>query len=429
MGANQSSSKSKIALEERKNGIYLVKVEGLPNYPILYIRLCWDPVQKQYCVPTTCDRLEKDKLQRKIIVVGFRDSEGNIHEQSFYLSSGLNAIQSLEKFFKKEFVCKIGENETGCGLWLPFSGLGYERNVKNTEDEVKLMKNYFDGKKEVFGRFATYDLLLISSCLGGHFWDNNFDKFTKFNLPKLPTLFELIELIPCHLNTTTFNSNITCSIYINNYIGSASIINYDSEIKSGAIEVFKRFNVPLELRVKFDFGILYYLLNNPISIFSTYSFIANLPIESHFSGNYTYLTHYYNNLRRVYVNDKDYYDKFIEPFVRRQNYQKLFFEEININNELFLEKISIKEEKMEIFDLDNKEKEKIEKEVTKSINKLVEKKKELKSEKKVEIKNNTKLEKENKVGKGTLDSPYIKYEDAKKGEYYTKGGRIFLKRV
>ncbi len=421
MGANQSSSKSKISLEERKNGIYLVKVEGLPDYPILYIRLCWDPVQKQYCVPTTCDRLEKDKLQRKIIVVGFRDSEGNIHEQSFYLSSGLNAIQSLEKFFKKEFICKIGEDETGCGLWLPFSGLGYERDVKNTEDDIKLNKSYFEGSQKTFGRFASSELMLISRCLGGHFWDNNFEKFKKFDLPNLPTLFELIELIPCHLNTTTFDSNITCSIYINNYIGSASIINYSPDLKSGFYEVFKRINIPIELRVKFDFGILYYLLINPKTIFSSYSFIANLPVESHFSGNYTYLFNYYSNLKRVYDSDKEYYNKFIEPFVRKQNYQKLFFEEININNELFLEKITEKKDKMEIFDLNEKEKKEIHKEVTKKIEKS-----ESKNRKTEENKENSKKNVGTELG--TSESPFTNPDLAKKGQYYIKNGRIFLKR-
>ena len=40
---------------EKEYGIVDVKVEDYPDYPIAYIRLCWDFENKKYCIAEDCD--------------------------------------------------------------------------------------------------------------------------------------------------------------------------------------------------------------------------------------------------------------------------------------------------------------------------------------------------------------------------------------
>jgi len=135
MGSSES-----IFINEKENGIYEVKVKDYSDYPIAYIRLCFDKIQNKYCMLSDCD-IEDKYLKRKIIVVGMRlPGYDKINEQSFYLSSGLNTIKTLENFFKIKLDTEECDSEKGCGLWIPFSGLGYESRKIPEETEIKLLK-------------------------------------------------------------------------------------------------------------------------------------------------------------------------------------------------------------------------------------------------------------------------------------------------
>ena len=119
MGNNNS-----INIEEKSNGIFKINVKDFPNYPIAYIRLCWDPENLKYCIAEDCDTSKKYTKHRKIIVIGMRIpelSDDNIYEQVFYLSTGINSMESIEKFFDKKFISNKEKNT----VWLPFSGFGY----------------------------------------------------------------------------------------------------------------------------------------------------------------------------------------------------------------------------------------------------------------------------------------------------------------
>ena len=226
MGNNNS-----INIEEKSNGIFKINVKDFPNYPIAYIRLCWDPENLKYCIAEDCDTSKKYTKHRKIIVIGMRIpelSDDNIYEQVFYLSTGINSMESIEKFFDKKFISNKEKNT----VWLPFSGFGYNYdNLKyknDLETNIKLIKNYFgypvlkfDKKTCIYGRFGNYDpnLMQISYCLGSDFWKDNVDNpiFTKYNIVKYPTLESIIEKIPC-IYTSKYKNDIDCSIYLNNYI-------------------------------------------------------------------------------------------------------------------------------------------------------------------------------------------------------------------
>ena len=54
MGNNNS-----INIEEKSNGIFKINVKDIPEYPIAYIRLCWDSENSKYCMAQECEVLEK----------------------------------------------------------------------------------------------------------------------------------------------------------------------------------------------------------------------------------------------------------------------------------------------------------------------------------------------------------------------------------
>jgi len=173
-------------IEEKSNGIFKINVIKYPEYPIAYIRLCWDKKTSKYCMAQECDILKKCVEHRKFIIVGMRIpalSKENIFEQAFYLTSGVNSINSLNNNFKTKFIVK---NKTE-NIWLPFSGFGYDYNDltyrDNLNTNIKLLKNNFGhgcssiSNNCLYGRFGQYDpnLMQISYCLGGDFWENNID--------------------------------------------------------------------------------------------------------------------------------------------------------------------------------------------------------------------------------------------------------------
>ncbi len=48
-----------ILINEKENGIFNVNVKDYPEYPIAYIRLCFDKIQNKYCILTDCDIEDK----------------------------------------------------------------------------------------------------------------------------------------------------------------------------------------------------------------------------------------------------------------------------------------------------------------------------------------------------------------------------------
>jgi hypothetical protein len=218
-------------LNEKENGIFDVIVKDYPEYPIAYIRLCFDKIQNKYCMLTDCD-IEDKFLKRKIIVVGMRlPGYDKINEQSFYLSSGINAINTIESFFKTKFDLEDKDSS----IWIPFSGLGYKNRRNPYENDIKLLKTYFNclrrGPNCKYGRFGNYvpNLSQISYCLGGSFWNKNFD-FVKsiFDIEKMPSLNTYLERIPCIFAQSVFKTNTECAVFVNCYIGSAVVSNYFS---------------------------------------------------------------------------------------------------------------------------------------------------------------------------------------------------------
>jgi hypothetical protein len=266
MGNNGS-----IQLIEKSNGIYEINVKDYPDYPIVYIRLCWIPSIKKYCIPGECDVKKDNKNHRKIIVVGIKLLEiENIFEQSFYLSTGLNSISSLEKFFTK----LIYEPTDNLDIWLPFSGFGYDliNSKDDFENKIKLMKTFFDCDTKnsscLYGRFGKYNpnLMQISYCLGGKFWDNNIDIINKqFDIKKIPTLNDLLKKI--NYNLIEEDSNINCSKYLNNYIASAIVYNYSPELLFYKNRIKKYFNYDWFDKLKVDFRILNILNEKNFIIF------------------------------------------------------------------------------------------------------------------------------------------------------------------
>jgi hypothetical protein len=313
-----------INFKERSNGIFKIDVKDIPDYPIAYIRLCWDPEKSIYCVPEDCDTEKKFKQHRKIIVVGMRIpeiSKDDIYEQAFYLSSGSNSIQTLEKSFETKFTLK---NETE-NIWLPFSGFGYDDSLT----EIKLLKNNFNCVeiKEpdcLYGRFSRYtpNLMQISYCLGGDFWYHNIDNpvFTKYKIIKYPTLEDSLKKIPC-IHTGKHANDIDCSIYLNNYIGSALPFNYYPKLLRDYKEVnrktYTRFiKIPgLDFNdIKFDFRISNILYQNNIYLYRLGAINKSIPIESRFGSNILWDS-YIKGIHTIYKDKRDIFDTQIIPIL------------------------------------------------------------------------------------------------------------------
>jgi len=380
-----------IQLIEKPNGIYEVDVKGYPEYPIVYIRLCWDNFNKKYCIPENCDVKKKSKEHRKIIVIGIKlpDIE-NIFEQSFYLSSGINSIDSMEKFFNKKLIFEKDKNES-LNVWIPFTYFGYdEKFIKYKDDyetEIKLLKNFFGCTEKnetcLYGRFGKFNpnLMQISYCLGGKFWDNNFDIINEqFKIEKLPTLdYYLKEKIPCYLVYEGF-SNIECSKYLNNYIASACVYNYSPELLYYKKRIMKYFNNIKFMNVenlKVDYRIINILNEKKINTFKTLKIIGELPFEHNYFTIDSFWMNYISGIIKLYKIDSEYFEKNISPII----------------NEI----IPIPEYNL--------------------IEKIIE-----------ENKDKIKEENKDKIKEGTKENPHNKLGDAKSGEYYKHGKKIFKKK-
>lgn len=368
-----------ISIDKKNNGIFEVNVKDYPNYPIAYLRLCKDKNTGKYCMAQECAKDKDDKfLKRKILVVGFRIKD-EIYEQVFYLSSGLNSIETLEKFLKTKLKVPedIDNSELGLQLWIPFSGFGYNKNdikVKtDLYDGIKLLKDTFncmeEGKDCLYGRFGRYDpnLMQISYCLGGKFWDNNIDKFKKFKIVEMPTLYEYIKNIPCYTSSESFDNIIECMRYLNDYIAFALPQNYSSyhiKLKKDAMKNYEN-KKWFDPDIMYDLRIIDKLKNTPLfgylKINGNY-ILSPLPLETftYYSLNWI---GYYNTINNIYSKDIKFYNEYILPIIQSQ-------------------KVILQEEK------------------------------EVSAEEK----------------KGTFENPYSKREEASIGQYYLKGNKPVQKR-
>jgi hypothetical protein len=331
------NSKS-INIEEKSNGIFKINVIKYPEYPIAYIRLCWDKKTSKYCMAQECDILKKCVEHRKFIIVGMRIpelSKENIFEQAFYLSSGLNSINSLNNNFKTKFIVK---NETG-NIWLPFSGFGYDYNDltyrDNLNTNIKLLKNNFGhgcssiSNNCLYGRFGQYNpnLMQISYCLGGNFWENNIDNivFNKYKIIKYPTLENMIEKISSVCFEDDYISNIECSIYLNNYIGSALSLNYSPELLKSKLESSKKYSKFSPISglsyyddIKLDYRIINILYDNKIYLFEKKGIQSPLPFENTFGGNILW-NNYFKGINTIFKENNKIFETMILPIINEEN--------------------------------------------------------------------------------------------------------------
>ena len=327
MGNNNS-----INIEEKSNGIFKINVKDIPEYPIAYIRLCWDSENSKYCMAQECEVLEKFISKRKFMVVGMRIPElnkENIYEQVFYLSSGLNSIDTLNNFFKTKFILK---NETE-NIWIPFSGFGYDYNdltsIEDLNTNIKLIKNNFghgcSGITDncLYGRFGNYNpnLMQISYCLGGDFWENNIDNivFKKYNIIKYPTIEYFFKKISCFHSVIKYSNNIDWSVYLNNYIGSALSINYSPELLKNKMIVSKtytRFSPISEISyyddIQFDYRIVDILYQYKYYLFQKKGIDSKLPFENSFN---LLWKNYFYGISKLYKNNRDFFDITIIPIL------------------------------------------------------------------------------------------------------------------
>ena len=374
------------------DGIYIVDIKKYPDYPIAYLRLMHDKKNNRYCIPQTCDSKKKFFNHRKIIVVGMRLS-GGIHEQSFYLSTGKNSIDTLKKFLPID-VTKIKDEEFD--LWLPFTGMGYYGNdikaenwKKDLDEEIKLLKTFFNctepGSDCAYGRFGNVapNLMQISYCLGGIVW-GSVSKNVKdhYSLEDLPTLQDYMTDIPCTYIST--DDNINCSIKINKYIGNACVLNYAPELLKQKNKIFsKKFlfdGIDFDInKLEFNWNIVYKLVEKGKMDFivsntkETKKYNTDLPDEYRF----------FVNLWNVYIlailnlnkENKGYVEKEIVTIIISDQAKKDF-----VNS--MIEKIRKTEVKTVSFVLDTK------------------------------------------PAPGSKKNPHKRKEDASVDEYYTLGKRV-----
>ena len=395
MGNNNS-----IEIEEKSNGVFEVISKDIPDYPISYLRLCWDFDKKKYCIAEDCDS-ENKSLNRKILVVGMNlPGMDKIYEQCFYLSSGLNSIESLEKFFQKEL---IKDNEgKDADIWIPFSGFGYDNNVideKYYNSDIKLLKNNFNcserGPNCLYGRFGNKDpnLMQISYCLGGKFWENNIDTINElgFNIKKLSSISSFFRSkTPCIFNYKKW-SNIECSIYLNKYIASALPYNYSPNLllyKNKMLRFYKP-NKYFEWKdIKLDYRLIYILKEKGLIKFTTLGGKADLPYERGFTVDYWNI--YLQHLNKLYTEENKFFIDNILPIINEiipvfpNKYEKILKskEDISYVIEGYDEKIGKNIEEKESIILNNK---------------------------------------------GTPENPYDKRDEAGIGEYYRRGKQIVKK--
>jgi hypothetical protein len=312
-----------ITFEIRDYGMYHVIADGIPDYPIAYLRLCYDIYTKKYGIVETCDTKKEFEGHRKIIVVGMRIGK-DVVEQSFYLSTGLNSIESMEKFFE------IKLNSEMTSLWIPFTGLGYPDRLQTKDSDIKLLKSGFGcitkSPSCLYGRFgvAEPNLIQISYCLGGKFWENNIkiiNDASGFGIKEYPMINT--EKLPCcfvYEGGSEYlykNDDVACSMYINNYIASAIAVNYQTgeaydfkkRMKTHFAfgKIFKEFE-----NVKADFRILLILYHKfPGELVG---FLKYLPVELTFYV-FNFWQNYYDLLKRLKEKEPEYYENYIIPII------------------------------------------------------------------------------------------------------------------
>lgn len=392
MGIDQSKN---INIHETiLDGIYIVDIKKYPDYPIAYLRLMHDKKNNKYCIPQTCDSKKKFFNHRKILVVGMRlpGIEG-IHEQSFYLSTGANSIQSLKKILPID-EAKIKDEEFD--LWIPFTALGYDPNTikkdsweNDLEEEIKILKTFFNCTVPSidckYGRFGNIgpNLMQISYCLGGVVWKNVSTKVKDhYKLQDLPTLQEYMSDMPCTYIST--DDNIKCSIKINKYIGNACFLNYSPDLLKEKNKILsKKFlfaGIDFDInKVEFNWNIVYKLVEKGkmdfiiSNIKENHKYRVDLPDEYRF----------FLNLWNVYIlailnlnkENKSYVEKEIMTVVIEDHAKKDF-----VNS--MIQKIRKPEVKSVSFVLDTK------------------------------------------PTLGTKKNPHARKEDARLSEYYTLGKRV-----
>jgi hypothetical protein len=347
-----------INIEEKSNGIFKINVLDFPSYPIAYIRLCWDSENSKYCMAQDCEVLRKFVCKRKFMVVGMRIPElnkENIYEQVFYLSSGLNSIDTLNKFFKTKFILK---NETE-NIWIPFSGFGYDYNdlsvLEDLNINIKLIKNNFGHgcSGSLYGRFGNYNpnLMQISYCLGGDFWENNIDNsvFKKYNIIRYPTIEYFLKQISCFYTDDKYSNNVDCSVYLNNYIGSALSINYSPELlksKMSAAKTYTRFSPITELSyyddIQFDYRIMDILYQHKYYLFQKKGVDSKLPFENTFN---LLWNNYFDGISKLYKNNRSFFDITIIPILNSIKQDTIY----NILNEKNTKEEVFKEEKNDLL--------------------------------------------------------------------------------
>jgi hypothetical protein len=309
-------------LKHRKDDIFDIIVDGIPDFPIAYLRLIHDVENNIHCVSAACT-VGTAFTGRKVVVVGMRLNE-TIIEQVFYLSSGMNFYDSIDRFIAPK---KVTRSKQG-SVWVPFNGFGYGIRepvlgfsvVKNPkkikyelEGSIMLLKNYFnctEGSLCLYSRFGNTDpnLMQYSLCMGGDFWDENSHIFRKkFKLDTdLPNIFELLNSIPTY--TPIDKTNIECFIKLNDYIGSSIAINYSPKLLNDKKSIlntweyrkYKKFLI----KCKFDYRVLKLLNERGFIIFDPPH--SQLPDSGFFGNAWLY---YFKGIMKCYTEDKYYFNK------------------------------------------------------------------------------------------------------------------------
>jgi hypothetical protein len=232
--------------------------QGL-NYPtkLLYVELGKDDGKP--CLLNDCTReLGKDgkpKSKRKMIICGYETVhvvkpqliKTVVKQNAMYFSSGKNAYNSLQPYFSK-----IDIDENQCRLWLPASGLGYEKRTKeycgvkergcylkilkgmsiNQPSQYKfyghydLISNRF-AKEYSFvtmNRFINLSLLQLSYILGGQFW-KTYGEEIMYNYPELNlqscVQYDIMPYVLRYNECFVRDNQFNCALKTNDIIGTS----------------------------------------------------------------------------------------------------------------------------------------------------------------------------------------------------------------
>lgn len=344
-----------ISINEQLNGVFSVQSDI--EYPIKYIRLYYSADKNEYCVLEDCDVNGEFGKHRKIMVVGF-EYDGLLGEQAFYLSSGLNSIESMQKFLGTDYPL----NTESSDVWLPFLGMGYGdiKSPDEYETGIKLLKIFFGCTERsaecLFGRFGKLEpnLMQISYCLGGGFWDNNVDIFIKagFDIQKLDSLYTIIKDFP-RVRGIKAKTNVECSWEINKYIASAMVYNYSPKLlmyKNKILRLFTRFKTSDfdYSKVKVDWRIIHILYLHGYVSFKTLGIKGPLPFERGFFSEVNFWNTYLAQIHDMQKNKPVEFREQVVPIVNEvipiiKPEVKLFKETEKVESEVKLEKEPVKD--------------------------------------------------------------------------------------